>query len=198
MKAVMLSIQPKWCELIASGKKTVEVRKTAPKLQTPFKCYIYCTASDIHSCLVTGGGTVKLFHCCNYKTAFVGGGVVGNGSVIGEFVCDRIKPLPESIIKTDCYDLSVDAKRIVAESCLTREEVLRYMGDKVLLYGLHISDLKIYDKPKELGEFVKPCNHIGDCCTCKRAIFEDDYFTECGNLLSRPPQSWCYVEEIVE
>ena len=43
MKAVMLSIKPKWCELIASGKKTIEVCKTKPKLETPFKCYIYCT-----------------------------------------------------------------------------------------------------------------------------------------------------------
>ena len=42
-KAVMLSIRPKWCEKIASGKKTIEVRKTRPKLETPFKCYIYCT-----------------------------------------------------------------------------------------------------------------------------------------------------------
>ena len=42
-KAVMLSIRPKWCEKIASGEKTIEVRKTKPKLETPFKCYIYCT-----------------------------------------------------------------------------------------------------------------------------------------------------------
>ena len=43
MKSVLISIQPKWCELIASGKKTVEVRKSAPRLETPFKCYIYQT-----------------------------------------------------------------------------------------------------------------------------------------------------------
>ena len=42
-KAVMLSIRPKWCEKIASGEKTIEVRKTRPKLETPFKCYIYET-----------------------------------------------------------------------------------------------------------------------------------------------------------
>lgn len=47
MKAVMLSIQPKWCELIASGKKTIEVRKTAPQLQMPFKCYIYETKRKV-------------------------------------------------------------------------------------------------------------------------------------------------------
>lgn len=34
-KAVLLSIQPKWCGLIASGKKTIEVRKTRPKIETP-------------------------------------------------------------------------------------------------------------------------------------------------------------------
>lgn len=43
MKAVLISIRPKWCELIATGQKTVEVRKTRPKLETPFKCYIYKT-----------------------------------------------------------------------------------------------------------------------------------------------------------
>lgn len=43
-KSVLISIRPKWCELIASGEKTIEVRKTRPKLETPFKCYIYCTA----------------------------------------------------------------------------------------------------------------------------------------------------------
>lgn len=42
MKCVMLSIRPKWCEKIASGEKTIEVRKSAPK-EVPFKCYIYCT-----------------------------------------------------------------------------------------------------------------------------------------------------------
>ena len=43
MKSLLISINPKWCELIASGKKTVEVRKTKPKLETPFKVYIYET-----------------------------------------------------------------------------------------------------------------------------------------------------------
>ena len=36
MKAVLMSIKPKWCEKIFSGEKTIEVRKTAPK-ETPFK-----------------------------------------------------------------------------------------------------------------------------------------------------------------
>ena len=42
-KSVMISIRPKWCEKIVNGEKTIEVRKTRPKLNTPFRVYIYCT-----------------------------------------------------------------------------------------------------------------------------------------------------------
>ena len=69
-KAVMLSIRPKWCEKIINGDKTIEVRKTRPKLDTPFKCYIYCTQSG-----VALGAWGK------------------HGKVIGEFICDRIYEL---------------------------------------------------------------------------------------------------------
>lgn len=208
MKAIMLSIQPKWCELIANGKKTIEVRKTRPQIETPFKCYIYCTASDVHSCLVVGGGSAELFHCCNYKTAFVGGGVVGNGKVIGEFVCDRIEKLRYNC---DGYghewhewnDEYVD----YANMCLSEKELEDYLGTGNG-YGWNISDLKIYDTPKELGEFsqykegiyTKRCIKWDD--DCKFYDFEDNA-QFCGLCMSRkdlcplnrPPQSWCYVEE---
>lgn len=46
MKSVILSIRPNWCEKIISGKKTIEIRKTKPKIETPFKCYIYCTNGE--------------------------------------------------------------------------------------------------------------------------------------------------------
>ena len=71
MKEVLISIQPKWCELIASGIKTVEVRKTKPKIETPFKCYIYCTKQFYRK----GDGYFQGKYC---------------GKVIGEFVCDCI------------------------------------------------------------------------------------------------------------
>ena len=48
MKAVLISIKPKWCDLIRRGRKTVEVRKTCPKLEVPFKVYIYCTKAPQH------------------------------------------------------------------------------------------------------------------------------------------------------
>jgi predicted transcriptional regulator len=81
-KAVLLSIRPKWCEKIARGEKTIEVRKTKPKLETPFKCYIYCTM-DHPYISVSCGELDKL----NYRTNTVGR---CNGKVIGEFTCERI------------------------------------------------------------------------------------------------------------
>lgn len=54
MKSVLISIKPKWCDFILSGEKTVEVRKTKPKVEPPFKCYIYKT---------TTGKVVAEFDC---------------------------------------------------------------------------------------------------------------------------------------
>ena len=48
-KAVLISIRPKWCEKIANGNKTIEVRKTRPKMDTPFKCYIYCWCGAVRT-----------------------------------------------------------------------------------------------------------------------------------------------------
>ena len=84
-KSVLISIRPKWCEKIVNGEKTIEVRKTRPKLQTPFKCYIYCTM-DHPYISVSCGELDKL----NYRTNTV---CRCNGRVIGEFTCDRIFPI---------------------------------------------------------------------------------------------------------
>lgn len=159
MKSVLISIKPKWCELIASGKKTIEVRKTRPKCDTPFKCYIYCT-KDKGVSFWTGkryayadDRSHNLFDVC------------GNGKVIGEFVCDAIY---------DCRDVSRD------DTCITIAEWLKYTkGHKGEVYGWHISNIVIYDKPKSIKEFY----HYG----VKR-----------GAKVTRPPQSWCYVEEEVK
>lgn len=192
MKAVLISIQPQWCELIASGRKTIEVRKTRPKIETPFKCYIYMTA------------TKERCRLWEYITAYQNSkGDILNGSqkVIGEFVCDRIEKF--SVGSLLCDDIG-------KESCLNYFEMINYFYKPEELdgktvkwgYGWHLSDLKIYDKPKELVEFRKPCNHINDCCTCKEAEFqyyEDELrgiICKRGIPLTRPPQSWCYVEEL--
>ena len=169
MKSVMISIQPKWCELIASGKKTIEVRKSRPKIDVPFQCYIYCTASNIHECLMQNENGTKLIHAINYKTAIPVGGYVGNGKVIGEFRCDEI-----------INAIDIDGNEFYTKSCMSLEEWLKYTDNhKGEMWCWHISNLVIYDKPKELSEFVV-----------------ERY--PCLTRLKRPPQSWCYIDHIAE
>lgn len=166
-KAVMLSVRPKWCEKIARGEKTIEVRKTRPKLETPFKCYIYCTqGNDAHR--LRGSW----------------------GKVIGEFTCDRIFPINVFDNGSIQNWLFEHMKR----SCLTYEELADYIGNGKTGYGWHISDLRIYDAPRELSEFLLACPNSWYCESC--AMYWENNGT-CGNeslQIKHAPQSWCYVE----
>jgi predicted transcriptional regulator len=169
MKSVLISIRPKWCELIANGEKTVEVRKTKPKLEKPFKVYIYCTRGNGE--LIQRKGNKFL----GYTETSV------CGKVIGEFVCEKM--LESFLNNNDGW--------FVEKGCLTPKEIDEYQGDKAILYGWHISDLVIYDKPKELSEFwtVKCTNKKVGCSQC--------YIKpNCITPITRRPQSWCYVEEV--
>ena len=189
MKSVLISIQPKWCAKIANGEKTIEVRKKRPKLETPFKCYIYCTKSKKHFLQSKD----NMFFYCE-ESDFIGKHGAGlyqrlNGKVIGEFVCDRIyewnyKSLQciKGVINT-YFPIFADD---LPKTCLSHKDLEGY-GKGKTLYGWRIADLKIYDKPKELGDFRKyyECgnNSCGSCDKCDK-----DYH------LKRPPQSWCYVD----
>ena len=193
-RAILISIQPKWCKLIASGKKTVEVRKTKPKLETPFKCYIYCTYGEG---LIEANDEFLPNHLIERKVSKnkIWGNCC-NGKVIGEFVCRNIDFLNERDLFEGMDEIS--NSRIEECSCVSIDELLRYKGGKNEIYGWHISDLVIYGKPKELREFYQKCKSYDkdewendDCLDCENP---------CGNggkiYLKRPPQSWCYVEEL--
>lgn len=188
MKAVLISIRPKWVELIASGKKTVEVRKTRPKLETPFRCYIYCTSGGETLYLVNG----VVQPCNSIELDLKHDNMIAglNGYVAGEFVCDRIE-------STNCFsgwvcpEKNNIIKRFLDGSCLSEREIVNYADGRAVC-GWHISALKMYDEPKKLSEFEKACDHENDCGTCKR--FSVNY--ACINSISRPPQSYMYVEEM--
>lgn len=185
-KAVLISIQPKWCELILSGKKTIEVRKTRPKLETPFKCYIYCTQTTHWN-----PALVRRYESPN-GNIYIGGKHYSEfmtARVIGEFICDSILPM---------YFYSSDPDAMVTQfevpgTCLSDVEIMDYLGNGGNGYGWHISELKAYDQPKKLLEFQLVCNHHEDCFTCSR-WHKANY--ACISGITRPPQSWCYVEEL--
>lgn len=181
MKSVLISIKPKWCDLIASGKKTIEVRKNRPKIETPFKCYIYCCKPKQVLRYVEryeDGGTafVKTPDGSHWFCS-----AVYSGKVIGEFVCSHIDRMAH------CGTSDKDIRIKIVDNFGYKEIEYEYLQNCQLayndlemysnggdIYAWHISDLKIYNKPydkqKELNEFG----------------------------LSRPPQSWCYVRRNVQ
>ena len=188
-KAVLISIRPEWVEKIARGEKTVEVRKTRPKLETPFKCYVYRTK-----------GVVKHIAKGEWFDMPVG------GTVIGEFTCDRITPL-FNVCTDNWHHLAGDVhewhKELVKRACLTDAELKAYAKGQNC-FAWHISDLKIYDAPKDLTEFWLPpelyCEkeRCGGCPYDQVADVNGEYSFDCEwkRPLTRPPQSWCYVEEL--
>ncbi len=177
--AILLSVQPQWCGEIVELRKTLEVRKNRPKLETPFKVYIYCTLNhSVHDLLhihVDGK-----FH-------------KANGKVIGEFICDQIE---------DARD--VGGEDFFSKSRLTTDDWTKYTaGHAKPIYLWHISNLVVYDKPRELGEFHFPPERFcepglcGNCPKYESPGESGDVMWDCEwkRPILRPPQSWCYVEE---
>lgn len=204
MKSVLISIRPQWCEKIASGEKTIEVRKTAPK-ETPFKAYIYCTKSDKYLLDSDCDGSMFCWDKKSHHYPFKfekDFNELFNGKVIGEFICDKVDKYTFSHYEAEYRVTHVEQKAM----CLNQPELIRY-GKGKTLYGWHISDLKIYDKPKELSEFYK-CNFNSmngtEVCGnyhCKYYQDSGSYMippscAKLGNRVTRPPQSYMFVEEV--
>ena len=184
MRAVMLSVQPEWCDLILRGKKNVEVRKKRPiTLEPPFKVYIYCKA----------GKSGRLLEMPNHKFMQM------NERIVGTFICNDITRLthigttPRKLYAVGPGFRYEPADELLKNACLTRAEAESYLkeGDGL---AWHISELKIFDPPVKMKNFwgLKPCFHSQDCFSY------DCYGTvDCDvpRSFSCPPQDFCYVEE---
>lgn len=145
-KELLISIHPEYCQLIISGHKSLEVRNTRPKIEPPFKCHIYCTKDK-------RGGITGL-------EKPDGGYIFSNGHVIADFICDKVV---EISVPYPAYSAEMN-KDILKAACMTYGELHAYAGHKNV-YGLHISDLHVFEHSKSLNEYG----------------------------MIRPPQSWCYV-----
>ena len=193
MKSVLIAIQPYWVFLIIAKimgweidqEKTVEVRKGFPKdPDWNKKAIIYCSKNK------------QSFNRIPKKYQPLMERFLGR--VVGEFVCDRID---RGILKKSLY---VDSTNIgYDKTCIRIEELEKYLDacgvcGEYEFYGWHITDLVVYDKPKELGEFKTPCKMImGSCYFCDYAVHGmDGDLIGCNTSLTRPPQSWCYVEDL--
>lgn len=182
-KAVLLSIRPEWCKKILSGEKTVELRMTCPVHGTPFKVYIYCTRKASKEFILDDDnwGVSAKKH---------GGWPGKRGRVIGEFTCKKITFLTH-VGKTGSWESESlyvmapgsyykPADELLEMACMSKETAEKYLKGHNGC-GWHISDLKIYDNPRKLEEFAG----------LQRTRFGMRPFE-----MQRPPQSWCYVEEL--
>lgn len=227
MRAVMKSVSPRICEKVASGDCTILISKTAPKCDAPFKCYIYVTKGKPYLYRVDDDNNFELTNTLRPKTfEYVKDYNEQNGKVIGEFVCDGIAEFESEFhddnsteqLRRVWYDED-DGERdaelfaedgepnyLCTAACLTWYELKNYVGigDRTF-YGLHISELKIYDKPKELSEFKTPPCEKGEkaCANCKWLVkvntperYECECYVEDGRPITRVPQSYMYVEEL--
>lgn len=215
-KAVMISVKPKWCNFIANEEKKIEIRKTKPNLKVPFKCLLYCTkASKKHQTIcgchvlnddelfrlpdgkIKYGDSIEMmvYDDCYTTDNFL------NGKVIGEFTCDRISEysyISDSMNEftynknsESFYSISPDDCK---SACLTQKDLLDY-GKGKTLYGWHISDLVLYDKPKKITEFRKfnrKCEY-SDLGFAIPKSCEECPSEECR--VQTAPQSWCYVDD---
>lgn len=211
MKSVIKSAKPYWIYLILTGKKTVEVSKNFPKFKYWNKIVeMYCS-KDMRS-----------FNRIPEKDREWMRKYLGK--IACRFVCDEIATLKsdddwnaEPPQKVYVFDkMPSNYVLLDFDTCLTNRELLSY-GKGKPLYGWHISDLVIYDTPRELGEFWVRSNHP-DCDQCAHVpvgmhpqefVWHNDFCGECHRLsyksmwathfrkkLTRPPQSWCYVREV--
>lgn len=219
MNAILVSVPPEVCARIANGEQTLLLMKRIPKLDAPYKVYMYCTKKrhkdqygdlvfyrDENGVIEENGEIYSTFEC---------------GKVIGSFVCEKQEKFTVGSLRSD------DIEKL---ACVSYSEMisLYYKSEELdgktvkFGYGLHIPDLKIYDTPKALGEF-KTTYHcfndrkvkfhtnpiIGDirgnykdisfcrqCCKYYNSEFQD--CMKQSKPLTRPPAMWCYVEELSE
>lgn len=179
---------------------------------TPFKVYIYCTLA----------GSDSLFMDVLNRDAAAwnrGGWPEKKGRVIGEFTCKKITGLthvgetgswePASLYVMAPGSYYKPADELLEAACMSRETAEKYLKGRDGC-GWHISDLKIYDKPLPLSNFIPNCRYLEDeagCrayrehgCSCpdQRYDLNPDGSVNmaiCQRSVKRPPQSWCYVEE---
>ena len=214
MKAIMISIQPQCVSKILNKEKLVEIRKTKPKCELPCKVYIYCTKPKKWWAFSNWGATsdelvwkikdkVKM---CNGLEVWDDDCEKLNGKVVAEFTLNKVDTLERDLndwLPKNRYDVS---NELLKNINLNQEQLWNYGQDKIL-YAWYIDNLKIYDKPKELSEFSgfipnNKCEKHENGFACDKCDAYDKEHDTCLALyycrkpIKRPPQSYCYVEEL--
>lgn len=220
MKAILMSIHPEWVEEILSGRKTIEIRKTMPNCKLPIDVYIYVTKDKkkpIAPFYIDNKWVYKVY---SDETCFARGCTRNqrddvNGKVVAKFTLNTIATIHN--MNGEYYFRGTSHLHTYA--CVNNSQLDNYLKGKIG-FGFYISDLEIFDEPKELMNFYKVGFHKDFEEELKRAVRKDRKILEkYGDLiatgetdivanhveltkisypmfygLERAPQSWCYVE----
>lgn len=180
MESVLFPIHAEHCDYIAQGIKEWEFRTKPPKIETPYKGFIYETKGR------------RIVRCSASQIIYF-----GRGKVIGEFICDKMV----EVVRNGFVNPFAINSQVLEKGHLSNNEFLSYTDHyRKDLYALHISQLVIYDKPKDLTEFRKPRKRAN--CGCKDCA---SYYNKqcrwdgggCDKLIIRKaPQSWCFAEKL--
>lgn len=172
---ILASLKPYYYYLIGEKKKNIEVRKSALK-DLPQDIVFYMSKDEKSFAKIPKEFQEK------YRKHF---GKVGIRAVVDNM----------DVYAYDCCDgVDIDDDMLL-ETMIDREYINIYAKGKPL-YGWRIADLKIYDKPKELSEFRISCNRKNLCYSCNR--FTGKPWDICNSAITRPPQSYMFVEEVKE
>lgn len=199
MKAVLLSIQPKWCEKIARGIKTIEIRKRRLMIDTSFKCFV---------CNIKDEKVIGEF-VCDKIDKYISEFYIESKSLLKRLgvVYEDIRKIciddygeEDYLLETSNERDNPDDCELLKSACWTFDELKKYVGNgNNEFYAWHISELKIYDQPKQVSDFYSAnrCRHYSDGfsgCDTVCSIAENNA-CRCGHIqLRRPPQTWQYVE----
>lgn len=203
MKSILISIKPEYVEKILNHSKTIEIRKTKPNIKLPCKVYIYCTNGYMLYDL-RNEDYLELKNNCTLDITrksnkyLSGTPPMLNRRVVAEFTLNKIENMVKHEKGKDFWNF-IDSnyiQNLLKKSCLSMEQIVDYVGDNKDAYAWHIEDLKIYDKPKLLQEFFKPCN---GCNKIGSSRCTDETSSDCrAKVITRPPQSYMFVENLEE
>ena len=182
---ILASLKPYYYYLIGERKKTIEVRKS-PLKNLPQDIAFYMSKDEKSFAKIPKEFQEK------YRKHF--------GKIGMRIVCDEVEEFHEWELSPQGKFVDFERERLenfLTAACLSEEEVVRYRENLPYfkpLYGWHISDLKIYDKPKPIMQFYKPCPiKIKNCPVCE---LYSTYTGCCMNNIDRPPQSYMFIEEV--
>ena len=148
MDNYILSVRPEWLAKILNREKTIELRKTAP--QTPCVMLLYCTKLpnvliDFKEYVTETNHTRYIL--CDYLKKH---SKQINGKIVGKFTLKNVETVSE---RWTGNEYIFDDEKTLNMACISACELEQYQTKRNPIFAWHISDLVIFDEPKELAEF---------------------------------------------